>query len=151
MLSVSTVLLIEEIPKKPPRMYKNPVNNGGIYHINWLAGFLPSTIWPHNLWKRHFSHRCPVHPWAKAVGLDVGRHQTSAWWTSDLNTLTLSVYICYIIYILYTFGQLQVRMLVFLNMPMHGPFGPLISQVSPARALPAMSYSHFSWMAEDAV
>ena len=25
-------------------MYKSPVNNGGINHINWFSGFLPSTV-----------------------------------------------------------------------------------------------------------
>ena len=32
----------------PPGMQKNPVNNGINYlSTNWLAGFLPSTVWTH--------------------------------------------------------------------------------------------------------
>ena len=30
-------------PKQPPNMYETLVNHGIFYHINWLAGFLPST------------------------------------------------------------------------------------------------------------
>ena len=105
-------------------MYKNPVNNGGIYHINWLAGFLPSTVWPHSLWKRHLSHLCPVHPWAKAVGLDVGRHPTSAWWTSDLNTRTLSVYICCYIYIYTHSASFKFGCLCFSTCRCMGHLGP---------------------------
>ena len=34
-----------EIPKKNAQHVGNLVNNGIFYHINWLAGFLPSTVW----------------------------------------------------------------------------------------------------------
>ena len=38
------IMLLEEIRRSPPGMYKSIVNKGDKLPINWLAGFLPSTV-----------------------------------------------------------------------------------------------------------
>ena len=38
--------MVQKSQGQPPGMHKNPVKNGDVYHINWLAGFLPSTVLP---------------------------------------------------------------------------------------------------------
>jgi len=38
--------MVQKSQGQPPGMHKNPVKNGDVYHINWLAGFLPSTVSP---------------------------------------------------------------------------------------------------------
>ena len=41
---------------------ETPINNGDIYHINWLAGFLPSTVWI--VWVIHWGYPRQQKQWS---------------------------------------------------------------------------------------